>query len=780
MFTFPVAHFGGGLDFSIDQAIRFNDNDSAFLKDAAYSASPTSATDCTLSFWVKRCNLSTTQCLFFGGDGAGSTWEVIRFESDDQFRVAQASSAYDIITTQVFRDVAAWSNFVIAFNGDDSTAADRIKIYHNGSRITDFSLETNPSSGYVTNFNSGGGSEERLIGFQGPSSGGSNAADCYLAEINFIDGQALDPTSFGETNSDTGQWVPINTSGLTFGTNGYRITGADSSDLGADQAGSNDFTSSGLTSADSVTDSPTANQSTLNPLWAGAGLSDGNLVATASGNSYQWAVSTFAVDDGGKHVCEFQKSSGTFGYVGLYQLGNHTATTGNNYGYFYNLGTGEIVKNGSLVTDLGAGAANSLMRLEYDSATDTLEFFDDGSSIHSATTGLSGHNSLHFGCAPYASGTAITATFSPLSGTPTTGFNELTAANLSDPTIADPSAYFQTTLYTGDGVASGSGGQEIDQSENSTFQPDFVWIKDRNLGTETHCLQDAVRGANKRLQSNSSAAENTETEGLLSFDSDGFTVGNRDPFNKSTGTYVGWQWKANGAGSSNTDGSISSTVSASPTSGFSIVRYTGTGANATVGHGLGAVGAPKMIIIKDTSNAESWIVYHEDVGNDGNLYLNLTNAKATQAIFNNTSPTSSVFSLGSIDGANKSSAVHIAYCFADVPGYLATGVYSGNSNADGPFVHTGFKVQWLLVKCINASSTRWLMHDTTRNTPQGANVTNTQLFAELHNAESVDTPYDFLSNGFKPRRSDGNNNLSGRNYMYLAFAESPFKTATAR
>ena len=224
---------GQATGYEIDQSIRFNDNDSAFLNNQDYSGSPTSATDCTLSFWVKRCNLSSTQCLFFGGDGGGSTWEIIRFESDNQFRVGQASSAYDIITTQVFRDVAAWSNFVIAFDTDNSTAGDRIKIYHNGVRVTDFSLQTNPSSGYATNFNSGGGSEELLIGFQGPSSGGSNAADCYLAEINFIDGQALDPTSFGETSSTTGQFVPIKYSG-SYGTNGYYITGEDSTFLGQD------------------------------------------------------------------------------------------------------------------------------------------------------------------------------------------------------------------------------------------------------------------------------------------------------------------------------------------------------------------------------------------------------------------------------------------------------------------------------------------------------------------------------------------------------------------
>ena len=771
MFTFPIAHFGGALDFTIDQAIRFNDDDSAFLKDAAYSSSPTSSTDCTLSFWVKRCNLSTTQCLFFGGDGAGSTWEIIRFESDDQFRVAQASSAYDIITTQVFRDVGAWSNFVIAFNGDDSTAADRIKIYHNGSRITDFSLQTNPSSSYVTNFNSGGGSEERLIGFQGPSSGGSNAADCYLAEINFIDGQALDPTSFGETNSDTGQWVPINTSGLTFGTNGYRITGADSSDLGADQAGSNNFTSSGLSSADSVTDSPTANQSTLNPLWAGAGLSDGNLVATASGNSYQWAVSTFAVDDGGKHVCEFQKSSGTFGYVGLYQLGNHTATTGNNYGYFYNLGTGEIVKNGSLVTDLGTGAANSLMRLEYDSATDTLEFFDDGSSIHSATTGLSGHNSLHFGCAPYASGTIITATFSPLSGTPTSGFNELTASNLST-TIDDPGDYFNTVLYTGNG----STGQSI---TGVGFQPDFTWTKIRSPNSYSHQLFDAVRGAGKNIQSNASNAEGDLTSEFISFDSDGFTIDDvAQNVNESGSSYVAWNWEANGAGSSNTDGDITSTVSASPTSGVSVLTYSGNGSdNQEIGHGLGI--APKMIWTKRRDSSGNWTSYHDAVGINQVFYLNSTALPASNTEQYRATPTSSVYTVGVGGDINNSSGTYVAMVFAEVNGFSRISSYVGNGGTEN-FVHTGMKPAWLLIKRISGSTQEWQIYDNQRDP---FNVGNHKLESNSSSAESIlttDNNVDFVSNGFVLRKGNGGMNASGSEYLFMCFAESPFKTATAR
>ena len=442
--------------FSIDQSIRFNDDDSAYLNRTFGSAG--NRKTYTFSGWFKRGNILGANTTLALAVEAGGNNADIHIESGEVLRFRDQGNSLNLITNQVFRDPGAWFHLVAAVDTTQSTASNRAKLYLNGSQITSFSTETYMGQNSEGLINSADNVEI------GRNPNGSVFWDGYMSQIAFVDGQALGPTSFGETDSDTGQWKPIDITGLTFGSNGYLLQGQDSSALGDDTSGNgNDFTSSGLAAADQMSDTPTNNQATLNPLWAGAGLSDGNLVATASGNSYQWAVSTFAVDDGGKWVAEFQKSSGTFGYVGLYQLGNHTATTGNNYGYFYNLGTGEIVKNGSLVTDLGTGAANSLMRLEYDSATDTLEFFDDGSSIHSATTGLSGHNSLHFGCAPYASGTIITAAFSPLSGTPTTDFKELTSANLDDPTIADPKRYFDTLLYTGNGTT----GQTVTGLESS-------------------------------------------------------------------------------------------------------------------------------------------------------------------------------------------------------------------------------------------------------------------------------------------------------------------------
>ena len=284
-------------------------------------------------------------------------------------------------------------------------------------------------------------------------------------------------------------------------------------------------------------------------------------------------------------------------------------------------------------------------------------------------------------------------------------------------------------------------------------------------------LTDAVRGVTKELSSNDNGAEETVAQGLTTFGSAGFTVGTDGSYNTSSATYVGWQWKANGAGSSNEDGDTTSTVSASATSGFSIVKWTGTGANTTLGHGLGA--APKMILVKNTGAVDSWVVYHEDVGATKGLTLDTTAAPTTAStFFNNTAPTSSVFSIGSGGRTNGSSDGMIAYCFADIPGYSKFGSYKGNSSTNGPFVYTGFKPNWILFRSTSGNQ-RWYMLDVARATVPGANIVNTQFFAELVNAQSApDQGGDFLSNGFKLRTTGIN--INGQTIIYMAFAENPF------
>ena len=328
-------------------------------------------------------------------------------------------------------------------------------------------------------------------------------------------------------------------------------------------------------------------------------------------------------------------------------------------------------------------------------------------------------------------------------------------------TIPKPSVHFNTKLYTGNSSTNAITGVG--------FQPDWVWMKNRGAG-DSHYLFDAVRGVTKSLYSNNNSAEDTRTNGLTAFGTDGFTLGNEGDINGNGNNYASWNWKANGAGSANTDGSINSTVSANTTSGFSIVSYTGSGANATVGHGLGSV--PKMIIVKQYSSnggTQNWYVYHASLGNNKDLLLNLTNdASNTVTTWNNTTPTSSVFYLGSGDGVNNNTVSYIAYCFAEKKGFSKFGSYTGNGNADGPFVYTGFKPAFLMVKRTDTADT-WIMYDNKRI---GYNPNNYFLQANSNAAESSSDRFDLLSNGFKPRYDWTPINASGGTYIFMAFGQS--------
>ena len=338
-------------------------------------------------------------------------------------------------------------------------------------------------------------------------------------------------------------------------------------------------------------------------------------------------------------------------------------------------------------------------------------------------------------------------------------------------TINKSTEHFNTKLYTGTNATQSITGVG--------FQPDFSWFKTRS-DANGHTLIDSVRGITKRLASHNTQAEITQSDMLESFDSDGFTLGDdsNNYTNWSGKTWVAWNWKANGAGSANTDGSISSTVSASATSGFSIVSYTGTGSAGTIGHGLGST--PKMIIFKDRSNVNGWHTYHSSFANATDLLLlDTTNALYTANNYiNNTRPTSSVFSLGNTAGTNGSSANYIAYCFAEKTGYSKFGSYTGTNSDDGTFLYLGFKPAFIMVKAASGSNTpgsqNWVILDNKRSSSGGNNVIQYKLFPSANDAENTaeNNHADFLSNGVKFR--GGNDATNGNNtYIYMAFAEQP-------
>lgn len=297
------------------------------------------------------------------------------------------------------------------------------------------------------------------------------------------------------------------------------------------------------------------------------------------------------------------------------------------------------------------------------------------------------------------------------------------------------------------------------------FQPDLIWNKYR-AGAGDHQLYDAVRTATKMLIPNGTNAESTNANGVTAFITDGYTVGS--DLNVNGGNSVGWGWKANGSGSSNGNGSISSTVSANTTAGISIVSYTGTGSNATIGHGLGV--APKVILTKVLGTTQNWFVFHKslfDTGSDRILNLNSSDAYASgSTIFQSTAPTNSVFSVGTSFTAHD----YIAYCFAEVKGFSSFGSYKGNGGTDGAFIYTGFKPAFVIIKN-TAASQNWTMND---NKNLGYNPDNNILFPNHTGADHTGDNIDLLSNGFKIRWNDGVNNTNGQNYIYMAFAEEPF------
>jgi len=344
--------------------------------------------------------------------------------------------------------------------------------------------------------------------------------------------------------------------------------------------------------------------------------------------------------------------------------------------------------------------------------------------------------------------------------------------------IDDPSAYFTTTLWTGDGTSSG---RSITNSANAgNFQPDWLWIKPRTGTNATHHqLYDSSRGVSKSLRSSADAAEIASSAygHVSAYDTNGFTSiagsNNNENLNENSSTFVSWQWKANGGTtSSNTDGSITSTVQANTTAGFSIVTYTGTGSNATIGHGLGAV--PDMVIVKNRTASDNWGVQLANaLGNTNALRLNNTDAYGGSdgaLWWNDTSPTSTTISIGTRNEVNQNTKNYVMYCFKNIQGYSKIGKYIGNGSNEGTFVYTGFKPAWVMVKG-TSSGREWFMFDGTRDT---FNPFNKYVKAESNDAEASSNFGDFCSNGFKVRSDGASYNASGETFIYMAFAEHPF------
>ncbi len=573
----------------------------------------------------------------------------------------------------------------------------------------------------------------------------------------------------------------------TYGTNGFYLPFTDNSalttssnvGLGKDFSGNgnywttNNISITAGTTYDSMTDVPTltnattANYCVMNPLAKNTSLTiqQGNLYCTSastnvgasatigvSSGKWYWEI-THLGTGGGQPMFGIVKTGWDYVYVGNFAGG-----------YAYD-GAGLKSNTGSFTAYGATYTANDVLAAALDLDAGTLTFYKNGVSQGVAFTGLSGE---FFPALSVQNGT-FAANFGqrPFSYTPPTGFVALNTFNLPEPSIKAGNKQMDATTYTGNGTA----GRVITMSNMNNVG--LAWLKLRS-GADDHRLANTVTGGNRHLKSNATDVEATGTNVIQAFSGNTFTIGSDSSINGNGSTYVGWVWANDGtSGSTNTAGSISAQVSANTTAGFSVVTYTGTGANATVGHGLGV--APSMIIVKNrtTETSEVWLVRHSSlVGNDKYIILNRTDPEGSlTSAWNNTAPTSSVFSIGTLADVNRSTNTYVAYCWSQIAGYSAFGSYTGNGSADGPFVYTGFRPRFVMIKR-SSSAESWVIEDTARDP---YNLTVNKLYANSSSAEDAGNTYgtmDILSNGFKLRASHPIQNASGGTYIYMAFCEN--------
>jgi len=797
--------------YNLTRSLRFRASASAYLNRTF--TTPTNNIKWTWSGWVKRGDISSSQCLFGAGNNSNVVYAFGGFSSNSlDFYSYDNALTFRLTTTAVYRDPSAWYHVVFICDTANATSSDRVQLWVNGSRITAFSTATYPSSSASVLFNTA--AQPQTIGLVKTVTY-NTFYDGYITEINFIDGQALTPSSFGSTNATTGVWQPAKYTG-TYGTNGFYLPFTDNSalttssnvGLGKDFSGNGNYwttnnisltsgvTYDSMTDVPTLTDASTANFPTINAVNYNSTyitLSEANLRQTYAGVSAAAASqATMAIPTTGKWYFEVYINatgggSGERIRVGICAPTDSVSgnTIDNSVNHYMQMSNGQK-RTGTTDSTYGASfSAGQIIQVLFDATAGSIYFgqnnsFANGSGSFNQTfatataafTGISGQFIPAF--VTYG-GADISVNFGqrPFTYTPPTGFVALNTYNLPDSTIVKGNTVMDATLWTGTGGAS----QVITNA--GTFKPDLVWMKTRNQAYG-HLLFDSVRGTSLYLQSNGTGAEVTDATMLSSINSDGFTVGSSAFTNGSGNTEVAWQWQAGqGSTSSNTNGSITSTVSVNASAGFSVVTYTGTNtATNTVGHGLGV--APAIWLIKNrTSGSGNWVYNFIYSGAVTYLFLNSTQAGAAQGSPWSTSPTSSVVTLGGSDTNTCAAANnYVMYAWTPIAGFSAFGSYTGNGSADGPFVYTGFRPKWVTIKRTDAVQ-NWATIDTSRDV---YNVTNQRLFPNLSSAEDTGIPnfMDILSNGFKLRDSNVSENASGGTYIYMAYAENPFKNALAR
>ena len=774
----------------IQRSLRFNRDDSGWLSRAL--GSPTSDDKASVSVWLKRTNVSTDNTFFDNYQGTNDRLSISLLSSTD----GDALSVYQrdssgivclLTTTQVFRDPTSWYHLLIAFDTTQSTAADRVKIYVNGTQVTSFSSSTyfpqnhnlRVGPGYTTN-----------IGRYGA---GSNYFGGYLAEFNYIDGQQLSPTDVGFTEFQTGAWKPKRYEG-SYGNNGFRLDFSDNSStttLGIDKSpNGNDYTTNNFSvssgkDGDSFIDTPTNNFPTLNPLVGGITLSDGNL--TRSGGAFKCMATFEALN--GKYYFEYKAEDGNGNHaIGVCQITTDQRSRINTEAAACFAGNGEFkIEDNSQTSGFATWGNGDIISVAIDTTLTTPKVWFAVNNSWQAASGNSGTFNPSGGYS-LTSGKKYTFTVDHGSGSssttgtcffgahqggfnydPPSGFKALSSKNLPKPTtpIINPDQHFKTVIYDGDNTEY--------RKISLKFKPDFLWFKRRN-GTQGNVLSDTVRGMGKHLVSNSSDAETSPGYPYVSSVlDDGFLLrgGTNSGGNVSGRNMVAWCWKGGGASVSNTDGSVTTTISANPEAGFSIVSYTGGGNGSTMGHGLGAV--PHWIIVKkrdsdSPGNARGWAVFHRSLPTDKPLRLNSTTQQLSEAnFFREDLMSTTVFGVNSDYDTGYSGDDYIAYVWTEIPGFSRFGSYVGNGNADGPFVHCGFRPAFVLTKMYDGINENWTISDSVRSTynPVDLFLRPDENTADTSGAATM----DFCAQGFKLRNTDDKTNRDGGKFIFAAFAE---------
>jgi hypothetical protein len=786
-YFFPIIYEGNGAGQRVGKFVPFTDNgtiDNSCLFENNVSSylsrtlsSNGSGTTVTFSCWVKRDILAQglIGSVIMMHSNISSNSEILSFDSSDRlhyYEVTSGSRKWNYISNRTFEDTSKWYHILVSRDTTNATQADRVKIYVDGERITSWNTETQPALNATGYWNQT--TYDAVVG--NTNSGSYIDGAGYLSEVNMIDGTALGPSTFGVTDTSTGRWIPKALSGITYGTNGFRLKFQDSSALGDDTSGNgNDLTATNLASTDQTTDSPTQNHATLSPhsLYKSSNftLSEGNLKATSTSTAGTHSgQGGMRIPNGGKYYWECEIDAGKDGMgIGIIPADTPTTSANPSTATLY-LSNGSMRTDGSNAISYGSGVSNGdIMGFALDLSNPA------NGKLYVSVNGTYENNGNPVTGANPAPANPLIGDFRVIYQDGSNGYTPVYIYNFGQKS-------FNTSAPTGFVAL-----QQDNLPETAKGISGLVWTKNRDA-TDNHQWYDSSRGNTAVITSGGTPAETTVIDGLQKFLAGGQQIEDNDAINTAGESFVSWNWVGNGATEvTNTEGSVTTTVQANTTAGFSILKFTPPSSgitDQTFGHGL--TKAPEWFLFKRRDNVSTgrFLCFHKsayDASNGGySMEISSTNANTA---FNTelgasaaypAAPTATTISIknNSVIAGGKN---HIAYCWHSVEGFSKFGSYTGNGSTDGTFVYTGFRPAWVMYKNITTAS-QWVIMDTKRSAfnPVGLNL--------LANATSVEDDggtsqrkMDILSNGFKLRVGNyTDTNKSANTYIYMAFALHPF------